>query len=628
MEMPHAAFMVRHALSGFYGSAGTFIVHKSGAVGLWTDSRYELAAQKICTAKGWSLIISSECAWEMQAQWIAEHSEAPRSTQKALIVLCELQFSQSEYKELTLCTQQYGYRLQNISHASLCKRALQVLKQRNDERGIALLSNNTIVKDTKDLWHLCEKHVPYNALEKLHALKNFVKNKGAHCFVSANIHEIAYLTGLRATLLPYLMLCPCVFALIHALQDTHYVFMLPEKLCTTSFAESLHKHLAVPLKSIHTIAYEALMKETIDVSNFTSMLQRHQNPHVLYDPKNIPSALVHALEGDSTMRACKGTLEEVTSPLRSIKDVRSDAEIALIRESIAVDCAALLEALSEVVEKLEQDETLYEKSIAEIVQKHRKAQAGFLEESFQSISAAGVNGALPHYAIADGAGSLIKTDEPYLLDCGAHYACATHAGTTDITRSFLFSELLSSTKHNARVNNSEKAHAYKEDYTAVLKAHIALATSVFPSSTTGKTLHEQVLAVLAKENNRSFGHGTGHGIGFCTDVHEGEEAISTRATRKGGLKPNMVFSNEPGYYAKNIWGIRLENMMRVCKSDKPELLQFETLTFFPFQQNLIIESKLTALEKTWLCNYQNTCMHMLKARASKRARRLLENLTS
>lgn len=621
MEMPHSSFMLRHVLSDFYGSAGTLLVHKNGSVGLWTDSRYELSAQRICAARNWDLTIQSERAWEQQVRWVAQQSRAVPHANSASIMLCELQFSQNEYEDIASYAKQHGYALKSISYQCLRARALTVLQAQKNARGIAMLSDEFMVR-THDLWHLHDKRVPYNAHEKLRAVYDFVKHNDAQCFISADIHEIAYSTGLRATILPYLMLCPCVFALVLDSVSHHMqcVFIIPQKLCTSSFAHKLHTALAIPVGAIHTIAYETLLRKTIDISHLTRTLAQHKTPRVLYDPVRFPMALVHALQRDTSMRACGGSLKVARSPLRDMKDIRSDAEIGLIRESIATDCAAILEAMHEVVQALTRGETLYEKCVSDIVQKHRKKQSGFLSESFQTISAAGSNGALPHYAIEMGSGSIVKSNEPYLLDCGAHYACKTHAGTTDITRSFLFSHIISS-------QHESTACAYKEDYTAVLKAHIALATSVFESSTTGAVLHEKAQGVLRQQNNRSYGHGTGHGVGFCTDVHEGEQTISKHACDKDRLAPNMVFSNEPGYYVKNLWGVRLENMVRVCKSAQQDMLAFETLTFFPFQQNLVVHSKLTNAETTWLANYQATCMRMLENRVSTGARALLEKLT-
>ncbi len=629
MEMPHALFMIRHALSGFYGSSGTLVIHKNNAVALWTDSRYEIVAKDICRARKWDLFIQTENSWESQVQWISQQSQINVHTnissdtlsQGASIVLCELQHSYSEYMKIKSYAQKAGFIVKNIPHAVLHTRAVHFLQEQNDVRGIDTLSNTSILTKDTDVWHIHDKNVFYNIQEKLQIIEHYKEEKHAHCFISANLHEIAFLTGLRSNILPHLMLCPCVLAVIYnaTIQKNHYVFMLPQKLCNASFMQKLSKYLNVSIETIQCLPYENLLKETIDLSHITKLLAQYHKPIMLYDPDSLPVALVHALQNDTAM------LQAIESPLKHRKDVRNDNEITLIKESALVDCTALLEAFHEVVEKLTHGETLYEKSVVEIVQKHRKAQSGFLEESFQSISAAGKNGALPHYAIANTKGNRIQSNEPYLLDCGAHYACATHAGTTDITRSFLFSKLIPcETMHE----DTKQIQAYKADYTAVLKAHIALATSIFPSNTKGKDLHEKVRDVLRKQNNRTYEHGTGHGIGFCTDVHEGSYSISTQGLCEHCVKPNMILSNEPGYYVQDIWGIRLENMLRVCEGTHAQFLQFETISFFPFQGNLVITENLTELEKTWFYDYQTTCKNILEPRVSKGARTLLEKLTS
>jgi Xaa-Pro aminopeptidase len=230
------------------------------------------------------------------------------------------------------------------------------------------------------------------------------------------------------------------------------------------------------------------------------------------------------------------------------------------------------------------NQEITEISAQEKLHEFRKENKNFIYESFATISAFASNSAIVHYNADENSCKKIIGNSLYLLDSGGQYLGEDFFGTTDVTRTFLVGQ--------ASADMIEK-------YTLVLKGHIALARVKFPRGLSGSNLD-----VLARfhlwQVGEDYGHGTGHGVGAFANVHEGPCAISLR--NHAQLLPNMILSNEPGYYKEGHFGIRLENLQRVIELDE-KFLTFETLTLAPFEADLIDFKMLTYPEKKWLKNY-------------------------
>ncbi|UIP91308.1 aminopeptidase P family protein [Wolbachia pipientis] len=211
---------------------------------------------------------------------------------------------------------------------------------------------------------------------------------------------------------------------------------------------------------------------------------------------------------------------------------------------------------------------------------YRRKQDLFKQSSFPTISAFNENGAIIHYRASSKTNKAIKKDGLYLIDSGGQYL----DGTTDVTRTIAI----------GNPTNEQRAH-----YTIVLKAHIAIASAVFPPSTTGGELD-----ILARIHLWNFGmdymHGTGHGVGSYLSVHEGPQAISKG--NKVELMPGMILSNEPGYYIPGKYGIRIENLMYAEKQENG-FLNFKQLTSIPYDKKLIDVQMLTEDEVKWINSY-------------------------
>ncbi|ETZ05073.1 M24 family metallopeptidase [Holospora undulata] len=245
-------------------------------------------------------------------------------------------------------------------------------------------------------------------------------------------------------------------------------------------------------------------------------------------------------------------------------------------------------------QKIERTYTEY--SAALQLEEFRKKSASYQGPSFPTISASGPSGAMIHYVPKPHDQTYIQNG-PYLIDAGGQY----HWGTTDMTRSMWLGP------------NSPDS-LYQEDYTQVLQAHIDVAMAIFPKGTFGSVLDTLARNVLWKAH-KDYGHSTGHGVGVFSNVHEGPIQLSSGS--KIVLEPNMICSNEPGYYRQGLWGIRLENLFHV-KEDHPGWLKWNVLSLAPFQRRLIQKNILGQERIAWLNAYHEQVFTTLCPYLSKK----------
>ena len=213
------------------------------------------------------------------------------------------------------------------------------------------------------------------------------------------------------------------------------------------------------------------------------------------------------------------------------------------------------------------------------LEKFRSMNKSFLYPSFDTIAGSGKNGAIVHYRANKKNCRIIKNKDIFLCDSGGQYKY----GTTDVTRTICF---------------SKPSQNIKNIFTQVLKGHIAVATTNLNKDNIGKKIDKRARKFL-KQNNLDYAHGTGHGVGFFLNVHEGPQSISK--INKVKIKEGMILSNEPGYYKKNRFGIRIENLVYVKKANKK--IFFENLTLAPIEKDLINFKLLTLSEKNYLFKY-------------------------
>ena len=264
-------------------------------------------------------------------------------------------------------------------------------------------------------------------------------------------------------------------------------------------------------------------------------------------------------------------------PIYLLKSIKNKTEIKNMIDSHVYDGVALTKFLYWM-------KNINKKQITEFdaqnkLESFRKKSTNYLYPSFTTIAGSGANGAIVHYRATKKNTKKIDKKDIFLCDSGGQYKY----GTTDVTRTICFS----SPKKNI-----------KSIFTKVLKGHIAVVTSNLNKFKTGKTIDIRARHFL-KKINLDYAHGTGHGVGFFSNVHEGPQAISKYNNVK--ISEGMILSNEPGYYKKGYFGIRIENLLYVKKFKNK--LFFENLTLAPIDSDLIDYKQLTTDEKNYLFKY-------------------------
>ncbi len=278
---------------------------------------------------------------------------------------------------------------------------------------------------------------------------------------------------------------------------------------------------------------------------------------------------------------------EALNPTQLLKSRKNELEAEHVRRTMEHDGAALCEFFA-WFEAAQGSLRITELTIDEKITEARRRQPNFVMPSFGTIAAFNANGAMPHYHATEQSHAEITGNGLLLIDSGGQYL----GGTTDITRV---------------VPVGQVSEAQKRDYTAVLKGNIALSLAVFPRGTLSPLL-DTIARMPIWQSGADYGHGTGHGVGYFMNVHEGPQSIAYRATINPdmAMQPGMITSNEPGLYRPGMWGIRIENLVlavAAVETEFGEFLKFETLTLCPIDTRCIALDMLAQAERAWLNDY-------------------------
>jgi Xaa-Pro aminopeptidase len=306
---------------------------------------------------------------------------------------------------------------------------------------------------------------------------------------------------------------------------------------------------------------------------------------LLLDPRRVTLGLRERI---------KVPVVEAINPSTLLKSRKSAAEAEHIREAMRQDGAAMCEFYAWFEAALGQ-ERITELTIDEKLSAARAKRPGFVGLSFSTIAGFNANGAMPHYRAVPESHAVIEGDGLLLIDSGGQYL----GGTTDITRVWPIGTI---------------SAAHQRDYTLVLKGTMALSRTQFPRGTLSPMLDAIARAPLW-EQGLEYGHGTGHGVGYFLNVHEGPQSISKAVPDAHmAMEPGMITSIEPGLYRPGQWGIRIENLVMnvpAGETEFGEFLAFETLTLCPIDTRCIDKSLLRADELAWLNAYHATVRERL-----------------
>ena len=419
-----------------------------------------------------------------------------------------------------------------------------------------------------------------SAIDKLAAVRVGMAEAGATHHLLSSLDDIAWLTNLRGADVDY----NPVFLAHMLISENDATLFIDNNKVSSEIAKSLKD------SGITIADYEAV-QDALGTLTADDLL--------LLDPSKVAVGTL------SKMADGVGFIEQM-APSTLLKSVKSDADIDHVREAMRQDGAALCEFFATFEQRLADGERLSELDVDSMLIEVRSQQPHYVSPSFPTIAGFNENGALPHYRATPEKFSYLEVNEGegglLLIDSGAQY----QNGTTDITRVVGIGQV--STEH-------------KRDFTTVLKAHIALAKAHFPDGI-ASPLIDAICRAPLWQAQMDYGHGTGHGVGYFLNVHEGPQVIAYSASipKERAMKEGMISSNEPGLYREGKWGIRIENLMvnkRVAQPVETEFgdfLNFETITYCPIDTRLIEPSLLTQIESDWLNSYHSQVYAELKDR--------------
>lgn len=406
--------------------------------------------------------------------------------------------------------------------------------------------------------------------EKLESVRAAMREAGAtHHMISA-LDEIAWATNLRGSDIDY----NPVF-LSHLLIDMQ------------------HAVLFVDTRKIDAKLQARLNEDGVKFAAYTAINDALSglppDARLLYDADRVCAAVAHAFP-----KHVVGLGQE--NPISALKARKNAAELAHVREAMRRDGVALVRGACWLEKMLARGEHLTELDIDAKFRELRSQQPGFVSESFSTIAGYAANAALPHYRATPAHHAVLHARDMLLIDSGAQYL----GGTTDITRVWAL---------------GETTLEQRRDVTLVLKGVIALSRARFPRGASGQQLDALARAPIWAAG-ADYGHGTGHGVGYCLNVHEGPQSIRPPRSHSP-LEPmdvGMITSIEPGIYKPGRHGVRIENLVATVPAgdgEFGEFLGFETLTLCPIDTRLLERDLLEAGETAWLDDYHATVRERL-----------------
>ena len=422
------------------------------------------------------------------------------------------------------------------------------IKQIN-ENLVDMITSNTRFK-FKPFFSLNDKIVGENYIKKINNVANYLKKKKSDfLFVSAP-ENVAWLLNIRGTDNPNSPIPNCRLIL----SNNKKMFIFSNK------------------RNLLRLIKERKIKKSqiIDPRNFEKFFNKLDKGKIIID-RNSCSIL-----NENIIKKNLKILK-FQDPIYQLKSIKNSTEINNMINAHISDGVAVTKFIHwiTVINKKRITEFEAQKKL----ENFRRQNKRYLYPSFNTIAGAGSNGAIVHYRANKKKAKLINKKDIFLFDSGGQYKY----GTTDITRTICF---------------SKPKKIIKDIFTKVLKGHIAVATADLIKNPNGMMIDRLARKEL-KKNNLDYAHGTGHGVGFFLNVHEGPQSLSK--LNKIKLKEGMILSNEPGFYKKNKFGIRIENLIYV-KNIKNKIC-FENLTLAPIDKELINFDSLNTREKSYLFEY-------------------------
>ena len=534
----------REFISGFNGSAGTAVVTLTSAA-LWTDSRYFLAAADQLKDTEFQLMKQKVEGTPTIAEWIGKECGA-------------------------------GVEIGIDGMVNSTNSVRELIAELRKQGGITLRTN---LDPLAQIWQ-DRPPIPVNPVEeypltyageaasvKIARIRQALRKLHADGMLMASLDDIAWTLNLRGT-------------------DVHCSPLFVSYLLISSTAVTLYinKEKLTP----EVVAY--LRGEGIGVDAYENVqrgLKDYFEYNILLDPDEVNYTLFNTVTRE---------VIEAESPVKRMKTIKNDTEIAGFKQAMLKDGIAMVKFLYWLDKQLSEGETLTEISVSDELASLRAEQTLFRGLSFDTIAGYEAHGAIVHYESTPETDVPLRPEGLLLLDSGAQYL----DGTTDLTRTIALGPV---TEEQRKV------------YTLVLKGHIQLELCKFPSGTSGTQID-----VLARKDMWRVGmnylHGTGHGVGSYLNVHEGPHQIRME-WKPAPLVAGMTVTDEPGIYLAGKFGVRIENTLLVTYYNETEFgkfLKFEPLTLCPIDKKPIIKEMMLPEEIEWLNQYHRRVFEQLSPR--------------
>ncbi len=550
-------------LTGFAGSAGSAVVLADRAA-IFTDGRYTIQVREQVDPAAWDYVDVPE---DSIAGWLADH--APAGARIGYDPWLHPRGALDEWR------------------AALAAKSATLVAV--DANPVDAIWRDRPAPSPAPLIVQPEALAGVASAAKRAAVADWLGEEHADAFVVAALDSIAWLFNVRGSDVEHTPVA-LSYAIVHA-DGTADLFVAPEKV-----GADVREHLGNAVR-LH------------DRTEFAAALRRFAGKTVAIDPALTVAAIFDAVEAGG------GTTLARRDPTVVPRACKNPVEIAGHRAASLRDGAAVTRFLRWIADAAPRGGQTELSAAAQLLR--FREETGVLRDlSFDTISAAGPNSALPHYRVTEESNRALEPGQLYLIDSGGQY----DDGTTDLTRV---------------VPIGTPTPEMRDRYTRVLKGHIALATAVFPHGTTGAQLDALARGSLWQAG-LDYAHGTGHGVGSFLSVHEGPARIAKPGYPGAGpsepLRPGMILSNEPGYYKAGAYGIRVENLLLVVPRNvaggEAEMLAFETLTLAPLDADLIDTRLLSASERHWVDDYHAIVAHELAPLLDEADRKWLESRCS
>ena len=548
----------REFISGFNGSAGTAVVTLTSAA-LWTDSRYFIAAADQLKGTEYQLMKLKIEGTPTIAEWLGK--ECGAGAEVSIDGWCS---SSNAVKELI---------------ADLRKEGGITVRTNLDPLKLIWRNRPVIPENPVELYPL--KYAGESAKDKIARIREALRKRHADGMLMAALDDIAWTLNLRGT-------------------DVHCNPVFVSYLLISSKTVTLYIN-KVKL-SPEVLAY--LDAENIKVEDYEQVengLKQYFEYNILLDPDEVNYRLYEVVKNKGRQNNCpQKEIVEEESPVKRMKTVKNDTEIAGFRSAMLKDGIAMtkfLYWLSSYIGKPEISE-LTEIAIDEKLTSLRAEQPLYRDVSFDTIAGYGTHAAIVHYEATPETDIPLQPKGMLLLDSGAQYL----DGTTDITRTIALGPL---------------TDLEKQIYTLVLKGHIQIELCKFPSGSSGTQID-----ILARKDmwreGLNYLHGTGHGVGTYLNVHEGPHQFRLE-WKPAPLVAGMTITDEPGIYLPDRCGARTENTLLIVPYKETEFgkfLQFESLTLCPIDKAPIVREMMTQEEIQWLNDYHQRVFDTLSPHLS------------